>query len=179
MTERFVALVRGLNVATTRMKMADLVHLCEDLGLRDVTTYLQSGNVLFSSRGKPPQVATKLSTALSAALGKPMSALVLSGTELQRCVAENPFLDDPAWSTDQLHATLLAEPLTDAKLASLRQLPTGDDVWRAGPQVIYIACRGSYGKTKLSNSAIERKLGITATTRNWRTMRTLASAEAT
>lgn len=89
-----IALLRALNVGGTgKLPMAELRTLCEKAGLKDVRTYIQSGNVVVTSPLKPEQVKAKVEKALEARLGKHHRVLVRSLGELEKTEASNPFPD--------------------------------------------------------------------------------------
>jgi len=90
---RYVALVRGINVGGhSVIKMADLRERLASLGVDDVTTYIQSGNVLFSSpETNSEKVTAAIESALRAALGQPVTAFVKTRAELELAAAANPF----------------------------------------------------------------------------------------
>jgi uncharacterized protein (DUF1697 family) len=90
----YAALLRAVNVGGTgKLAMSDLRRLCEEGGLRDVTTYIQSGNVVFRSPRAEASVKKLLGQALAAQLGKPCGVLVRTAAELQQLLEQNPFPD--------------------------------------------------------------------------------------
>jgi uncharacterized protein (DUF1697 family) len=95
-TQRLVALLRAVNVTGTGMLlMADLRALCEELGFRDVRTYIQSGNVVCSTTLTTPKAKARLETALAKILGKPCLVMLRTADELEATLAANPFPDAP------------------------------------------------------------------------------------
>lgn len=88
----FVALLRAINVGGTgKLSMADLRRLCEKEGFQNVSTYIQSGNVVFTSPLAEAKVQAKLEKALAAKLGKPVAVLLRSRAELSKVLKQNPF----------------------------------------------------------------------------------------
>jgi uncharacterized protein (DUF1697 family) len=88
----FVALLRAVNVGGTgTLAMSDLKSLCEGLGLTDVRTYIQSGNVVFGSAWTQARIKTALEAALADRLGKHTGVLVRSATEMAAVLSCNPF----------------------------------------------------------------------------------------
>jgi uncharacterized protein (DUF1697 family) len=160
----YVALLRGINIGPRRrVAMADLRKLLESLGLEDVQTYVQSGNAVFRSRTKPDVKR------IEAELGQDIAVLIRTAKEMTAIVEQNPFLArgaDPA----HLHVTFL-----DGKPAGSLEPPPGatEEVEIVGREA-YLHFPDGYGRTKLTNAAFEKKLGVRATTRNWRTVTTLA-----
>lgn len=93
-TQRLVALLRAVNVTGTgKLLMTDLRALCEELGFRDVRTYIQSGNVVCSTTLTAPRVKARLEAALAKVLGKPCLVMLRTADELEATIAANPFPD--------------------------------------------------------------------------------------
>jgi uncharacterized protein (DUF1697 family) len=110
-----IALLRAVNVGGTgKLPMADLRALCEKAGLKDARTYIQSGNVVFTSALAAPAAKTTLERALAVRLGKPCQVLIRSAEELERIVAANPY---PEAAPNQLLVVFLdsAPPRTALK----------------------------------------------------------------
>jgi uncharacterized protein (DUF1697 family) len=173
---RFVAMLRSVNVGgRNRLAMADLRHLVSALGFGDVTTYVQSGNVVFSGSGSAPTVARAIGTRLGADLGLDVPVLVRTAPQLRAVLGGNPFVGG-AIDPKTVHVTFLAHRPTSDKVGELEALTGqfGDDRFEVGATHVYLHCPGGYGETKLNNTYLERRLGTTATTRNWRTVTTLA-----
>ncbi len=90
----YIALLRAVNVGGTgRLPMADLKAMCEEIGCRQVRTYIASGNVLFSSALSEQQVKAALQARLAVYAGKPIGVLVRTAAEMAGIVAKNPFPD--------------------------------------------------------------------------------------
>ena len=170
----YVALVRGINVGgRKRVAMADLRRLFEDLDAEDVRTYVQSGNVVFGSREPPNKLVRAVEEGIRRSLGLDVSVLVKTREQLAKIVEGNPFLAagaDPA----KLHVTFLAAEPAPRRIRGLDPKRFEPDEFRVAGQEIYLHCPNGYGRTKLSNTFFERELAVAATTRNWKTVTTLA-----
>src|SRR3712207_3453811 len=90
---RSVALLRGVNVGAAQMSMDRLRAVFEDLGHTDVTTYLRTGNVVFTAGGRAAAVAKGLERRIADDLGVETTVLLRTAAELTALVAANPFLD--------------------------------------------------------------------------------------
>lgn len=169
-------MLRSINVGgRNRLPMADLRTIVASLGFDDVATYLQSGNVVFSATGRATTAAKGIKEAISATAGLDVPVVVRSANELAGVLASNPFREFEAEPTT-VHVTFLdARPDPSALLALNRR---ADDFGRDRFEVIgtevFLSCPNGYGETKLTNAFLERHLGATATTRNWRTVSALA-----
>ncbi|MFU8870363.1 DUF1697 domain-containing protein [Micromonospora sp. SL4-19] len=168
---RYAALLRGVNVGATRIAMADLRRLVADLGHEDVKTYLQSGNVVFTSpTNDAGKLARGIERAIADELGLTVPVLVRSDAELAAVAEASPYAgrqDDP---TRLLVAFLAAAP-TKAKVAALT-VPGGENLEYAvtGREVFLHYPDGGYGRTKFTNAYLEKTLGVVATTRNWKSV---------
>lgn len=168
---RYVALLRGINLGgRARIGMGDLRQLFTDLGHADVTTYLQSGNVVFTSTdGEPSRLARDIEQRISSDLDVATTILLRTADDLARVVAASPYASREPDLT-KLHVTFLLDTPADARTARITA-PSGEsaEFWLAGREA-YLHCPDGYGRTKLNNAFFERHLGVAATTRNWRTV---------
>src|ERR1039458_6359994 len=154
---RYAALLRGINVGgNKKVAMAELRALLTGLGYADVTTYLQSGNAVFSS---PEQPAGAVGSAIAAAIER------------------GPLPGAPQNPSRFFVVFLSAEP--DPALArEIQQQSFGpDQIWVRGSEA-FLWCPNGAAETKLTNNLIEKRLGVTATSRNWNTVNKLASLAA-
>jgi uncharacterized protein (DUF1697 family) len=172
----YVAMLRSINVGgRNRIPMADLRALISSLGFGDVVTYVQSGNVVLTGSGSAPGVARTIEERITADLGLAVPVLVRTKQQLRRTLADTPFgqLDaDPK----TIHVTFLAERPDPALVAGLQAKAGtfGPDSFEVIGSEVHLHCPGGYGETALNNAFFERRLGVVATTRNWRTVTTLA-----
>ena len=170
---RYVSLLRGVNVGGQRkLKMADLRDLYESLGYEAVETYVQSGNVAFTSPGTedPARLAGDVTGAIASRFGYgDVAVLLRTANDLAEVVAGNPFVErgeDPA----RLAVTFLAGEPGGPNMTALDPAGYAPDELAPGRREVYLFCPNGYGRTKLDNAFFERRLGVAATTRNWRTV---------
>jgi len=168
----FVALLRGINVSGQKqIRMVDLLKRCEGLGLKDVRSYLQSGNLVFcTSRADLRKLAATLRTRITKDFGHDVEVLVLPAKELIAVASSNPLWPRLGGDEKLFHGTFLFQSVSEDRFRKLK-LPVqpGEQAVLVG-QVILLYCPHGYGRTKLSNSFFEKALGTRATTRNWRTV---------
>jgi uncharacterized protein (DUF1697 family) len=165
----YVALIRGINVANTQISMERLRNLCATSGFEDVRTYIQSGNVVFSSGESGASCGKALAGRLQRELGKPVGVVVRSARELATVVAKNPFLREKGVETTRLHVAFLAEKPKADRLKALKAVDWGRDRLLVGGNHIYLHCPDGFGRSKLATK-FERFLGVSATVRNWNTV---------
>ena len=168
-----VALLRGVNVGgRNRVPMADLRQLAAGLGWRDVATYVQSGNVLFTAEeADAGRLARALERAIAEHLHVRTRVVVLSRDELARVVADNPFPGET--NPRALHAVLSNE---DPGEEALERLASAERRARAkgGRDELRVVGRTVYLRTPdgLGNSEVAAQLARleTSTARNWATV---------
>lgn len=173
MKYNYIALLRAVNVGKTWIKMADLRQMLAAEGFQTVETYIQSGNVLFASNDAKSQCSRVIAELLEKACGTPVRVFVKNAKELAEVAAGNPFLDEPSIDPSTLHVTFLQEKPKRPTLAKLAEIHARDDRYAAVGDIIYLHCPNGYGRTKISNMALEKALEMSATTRNWKTVLTL------
>ncbi len=184
-----VALLRGINVGgRNKVPMADLREVVTSLGHTGVTTYIQSGNVLFSTADAD---TAKLAAALESAIGERFgiwsSVVVLSRDELAEVLASNPYPDEP--NPRLVHVVFLnAEPPEDllARIAAAESAAAakgGRDTVRVAGRALFVHTPDGYGISELAQALFriisapgkQKKLQLAATARNWATATKLLS----
>ncbi|MGC4849979.1 DUF1697 domain-containing protein [Micromonospora sp. DT15] len=176
---RYVALLRGVNVGSTRLAMADLRRIVTDLGHEDAQTYLQSGNVVFGSSVRDAEkLAAGIARALTDELALTVPVLVRSARELAAIAGGNPYADREDDPTRLLVAFLATAP--EKSTADALAVPGGENVsfTVTGREVFLHYVDGGYGRSKFTNAYLEKKLGVVSTSRNWKSVRALAGMAA-
>jgi uncharacterized protein (DUF1697 family) len=166
-----VALLRAVNVGGRNgLPMKDLAALCEAEGCRNVVTYIQSGNVAF---GATAALAKKLPAALEAAIraraGIDVPVIVRDAAALAAVARGNPFVASGVDATE-LHVGFLAATPTAARVAALDPRRSPPDAFVVRGREIFFRFPEGVGKSKLTVTYFDAKLGTTITLRNWRTL---------
>ena len=169
----YVAMLRGVNVGGNSLRMDWLRQACENLGWQNVRTYVQSGNIVFSSRGSALKLAQMLKETIDVQTRLPVTVVLRSAADMKKVVVDNPFLKQKGIDASKLHVTFLGKAPIKPALDRLDALAGTRDQYRLNGSELYLNCPVNYGETKLSNGAIEKVLGVGATTRNWKTVTTL------
>ena len=175
--ETCISILRGINVSgQKKILMADLRTLYENLHFENVKTYIQSGNVVFKSEEKLEGADTskKIEEAILKKYGFNVPVIIRSLLEINKVIDSNPFLSEKDINLKKLHVTFLSEIPSKEKLQDLKSVDFSPDEFAIKGKEIYLHIPVSYGETKLSNSFFEKKLKVTATTRNWNTVNKLA-----
>lgn len=170
---KYIAILRGINVGTGRkVPMADLRKLCESLGLQQVQSYIQSGNLVFElSNPEPiPELEARLQKAFSEAFGFEIPVLIRTSEEWTNSIAKNPFLKEENVDIDRLHLTFLKELPKSEMLEKIKGFQFLPDRYEIIGKNVFVFCAAGYGTSKLTNPFFESKLKVQATTRNWNTV---------
>ena len=173
--ERYVSILRGINVSgQKKIGMADLLKLYESLGLANVRTYIQSGNVVFESvQGRPDKLVRDIEQAIQNKYGFDVPVLVRTRAEIRATIRANPFLKEQGIDVSKLHVTFLEQVPEKSVVRKFDPGSLGQDRYSIKDANVYLYCPGGYGKTRLSNTFLEKQLGVRATTRNLKTVNVL------
>jgi uncharacterized protein (DUF1697 family) len=168
MSARHVSLLRGINVGGHNLiSMARLRALYEALGCEDVETYLQSGNVVFGRNRDPASVGRGVERAIKRELGLDIRVLDRSHAALLAIVAADPFHGvDPS---RQFVMFLSGRPGREIA-RELDHVRLGPDEAVLIREELHLHCPDGIGNSKLPGLLSEKRLGVAATTRNWRTV---------
>lgn len=168
---RYIALLRGINVGGhNKVRMADLKARFEELGFEDVSTYIQSGNVLFTGKSeKISALELRIEAGLEGVCGTGTRVIIRNGKCLAAVLADHPFngLPDEA----KTYVTFLKERYEDLKSGLT---PKGDaEILRITEGEVYWIAHPVEGLRGPANPLIETKNRVT-TTRNWAVVQKLA-----
>ncbi|HWE66835.1 MAG TPA: DUF1697 domain-containing protein, partial [Acidimicrobiales bacterium] len=172
----YVALLRSVNVAGHgRLAMADLKASFVSLGYRDVSTYIQTGNVIFSTPGRSTaRLRADIERQLETDFGRTPDVMVRTVADLARVINTSPYPKAGA-DPSRHHVTFLAQAPDRAHLADFSPPPSGRDELVIIGQEVYVHTPDGYANTKLTGTLLERRLGVTSTTRNWNTVTKLGA----
>jgi uncharacterized protein (DUF1697 family) len=171
----YISMLRGINLAGhNQISMLQLRASLEQLGFERVKTYIQSGNVVFkAAKIAPDKLSKKIEDKIRSDFGFSISVLSKTPDELAKTIQNNPFLKQPGIDPSKLHVTFLSGAPADLALKKLAAIHAHPDQFHCLDCDVYLYCPEGYGRTKLSNNAIEKLLSLRATTRNWRTVNKL------
>ncbi len=173
---RYVALLRGINVGgRNKVAMADLRHVAESLGHTEIVTYIQSGNMVFTSPDTSAGgLADALEQAIADRLGVQPTVVVLSRAELAQVIAGNPFPD--VTTPKCLHAVfrrddLGPEGITAVAAAQQRAQAKGsqDEAVVVG-RTLFMHTPDGMGRSELAAQLARSSAQAAGTARNWATV---------
>jgi uncharacterized protein (DUF1697 family) len=171
----YVSLLRGVNVGGHRkVRMAKLTDLYSSLGLSNVRSYLQSGNLVFESQETDrAQIVALLETEIEGFLGYPVTVILRDAADFQRIYHHNPFSTTRNENPKKLHVMFLANQSSTTYLDRLTIPDNVPDEFSVAGLEIYLFYPNGAGRSKLSSAFFERVLKVETTIRNWNTITSL------
>ena len=168
----YIALLRGINVSgQKKIPMAELRELLSKNDFKEVQTYIQSGNVIFKSLEKNiEKLELQMHHAIKAHFGFEVPVLIKTPRELQQIFDDCPFPEEKKVNS---YFTLLYDMPKQSLVVEASKLSYPNEEFIITDRCIYFYCSTGYGKAKYSNNFFERKLKITSTARNYKTMNKL------
>ena len=173
---KYVSILRGINVSgQKKIQMADLKALYETQGFESVTTYIQSGNVVFESADTD---RSNLKKAIERAVEKKYKFHVpvdIRTSQELKAIVENCPYEEAKFEENgtRVLVTFLQSTPSKQKQELLSEYVKSPERLAIQGTEVYLYCPNGYGKSKLTNTFLENKLGISATTRNWKSVKKL------
>ena len=169
-------MLRGINVSgQKKIKMADLKSLYHSMGFSNVETYIQSGNVIFDIGSESKiEIKSRIEKAIEEKYKFHVSVVIRTNHEIAEIIENNPFgpVDLVEDGTKVLVTFLSSKPAND-KISGINKYVVIPEKLVVVEKEVYLYCPNGYGKSKLSNTFLEKKLSVGATTRNWKTVHKL------
>ena len=167
----YISILRGINVSGHKLIKMDAIRKSYDqLGFQNITTYVQSGNIVFTSKKtKSDELAQKISEQIEEDYGFEVPVIVMTIDTLRQIIDDNPFLKDTGTERTFLHVTFLSSEPHNYDLRAIEEKKQKAEEIVVANKAVYLYCPNGYGKSKLNNRFLENKLRVGATTRNWKT----------
>jgi uncharacterized protein (DUF1697 family) len=171
----YISMLRGINVGGhNRIKMDQLRTSLEALGLAQVKTYIQSGNVVFkAAKISPAALSKKIENQILAQFGFPVSVISRRAEEIAATIENNPLLNQRGIDQEKLHVAFLSDAPAATALRKLADLTLAPDQSRALGKEVYLYFPNGVSNSSLWKHPLDRVLSVVTTTRNWKTVRTL------
>ncbi|NDV15119.1 DUF1697 domain-containing protein [Muricauda sp. TY007] len=170
MGNTFIGLLRGINVSgQKKIKMAELRSILEATGLKNAKTYIQSGNIVFDSDQVDKDILQeKIAATIHQHFGFDVPTLVVKKEDVKAILETNPFASKS--EENKLYYVLFKSTPKEDLVKEFNQLHFENEGYHITDKCVYLLCKNGYGKAKLNNNLIEKKLKVEATTRNHKTM---------
>jgi uncharacterized protein (DUF1697 family) len=166
----YIALLRGvMPTGKNKVPMAQLRSILTEAGFENVRTYIQSGNVLVDTKLSAKEVEMKVHELIKQHIGAHISVVVRTSGQLQKVLDANPFRD--GFDPSRVFYVLFKNRPNPIKVEALSALDFENEKMFIGTDEAYLYLPENAARSKLSNVFLERKLEITATTRNLNTMK--------
>jgi uncharacterized protein (DUF1697 family) len=163
-----VALLRGINVGgKNKLPMKELVDLFAKIGCKKVSSYIQSGNIIFeANKGLAVRVPELIASAIANRFGYRVPVILRSAGQLRDIRHNNPFLNSTL-DSEHLHVAFLAGAPKPSQISALEPNRSPPDQYVVRGQDIYLKLPNGVAKSKLNNAYFDSKLATTSTVRNW------------
>jgi len=172
---RYIAFLRAINVGGHNVKMDHLRELFETFGLTHIETFIASGNIIFDAKaGNVKNLEKNIENKLQGALGYEVSTFIRTDTELAEISKHKPFPQSQLDTAMALNIGFLAVEPDDAVKQKLMELRTDIDDFHVHKREIYWLCKKKQSDSKISNTVIEKKLGLKTTLRGMNTVNKMA-----
>jgi uncharacterized protein (DUF1697 family) len=167
-----ISMLRGVNVGGHNMiKMEALRALYESLGLKDPQTYVQSGNVVFRTKGQDlAALARRIENAIERSFGFRPAVIVRTPAELRDVIARNPFATRRGIDPSRLLVTFLVSDPTAEAREQILKIKAEPEELRINGRDLYTYYPNGMARPKLSWARIEKTLKTSGTGRNWNTV---------
>jgi uncharacterized protein (DUF1697 family) len=171
----YIAMLRGINVGGhKRIKMDQLRDSLEALGLQQVKTYIQSGNVVFKTATTSPAALTKkIESKILSQFGFPVSVICRTVHEIENIIKNNPFMNQAELDHEKFHVAFLSQVPAPAALKRLAGLTLAPDQSCCLGREVYLYFPNGHSGSTLWKHPLDGVLSVVTTTRNWRTVNTL------
>ena len=168
---KYVAFLRGTNVGgKNKIKMETLREVCSSLGFENVKTYINSGNIIFeTAETTDKKLAAKIETAIESEFGLKIKVIVRKIAEIEEIIKNNPFAGQFENEKD-LHVFFLEEKLSEEKRELLLSNNNENEQFAVRNREIFCLLRISVLDSLIGKDYIAKKLKVSATARNWRTV---------
>ena len=171
----FISLLRGINVSGYRViKMDALKSACSEIGLEKVRTYIQSGNLVFESNlSDIKEVSQSISRKIHESFGFDVPVITITAKELEQVIAANPFSKIESKDSAFFHVAFFSKMPAAQQVDKIQEIDLKRDEFALIGKAMYLYCPDGYSNSRLTNSFLEARLKVTATTRNWKTTNAL------
>lgn len=160
----YIVILRGINVSgKNSIPMVELRELVTIMGFQNVQTYIQSGNIILNSKLSKDQVIEKVKNGITSKFGYDVPVLARTIFEWEKAITNNPY---PTENHKIVSFTFLSDVPEET---TIEVNITNSDVYTVINDMVYMYCPDGFGRTKLTNNLFEKKLKVTATSRNLRT----------
>lgn len=170
-----ISMLRGVNLGGHhKIQMGELKVLYESLGLRNVQTYINSGNVIFKTAGRDlARLGRKIEDAIESRYGFRPDVILRTPAEMREAIARNPYASRPGLEPSKMAVSFLAAEPSQEAVEKVLAIEAEPEELRIDGRELYIYFPNGMARPKLSTALVERTLKTPGTSRNWNTVRKL------
>jgi uncharacterized protein (DUF1697 family) len=172
----FISFLRGVNMTGhNSIKMTDLSALYQKLGFIEPETFIQSGNVIFSTDKdtKVPEIASSIETAIKNTFSYDVPVMIRTLKEMRDLFNCNPYITEINFDPAKMAVIFLHETPSESQIQKVADVDYPPDKFSIIGNEIYTFCPNGFGRTKIYTNFFENKMKVTGTARNWKTVTTL------
>lgn len=166
-----IAFLRAINVGGHTVKMDRLRALFEEAGMREVSTFIASGNVIFEGDGDAPTLERELGGHLEKALGYQVGVFIRTPEELAAIVSHPPFTAEEAEKAATLYVCFLPSDPGAATARKVAAVSTPTQMLRVHGRELYWLCHTKISESDVDDRVLASTLGMPMTMRNLNTLR--------
>ena len=174
--QTYISFLRGVNMTGhNSIKMTELSALFNSIGLNDAETFIQSGNVIFRKAGRVPVSAlmVNIEKAILERFNFTIPVMIRTKRELSDLFTSNPFLGATDFDPAKMAVLFLHDEPSEKQIQKVTGIDYPPDKFKIAGREIFIYCPNGFGRTKLYTNFFEKKMGVTGTARNWKTITTI------
>ncbi len=173
----YIALLRGINVSGQKLlKMEELRKVFEDMGFKNVRSYIQSGNIIFEApKTKDETLSSKIEKQLDKVYGYEVTVVIRTIPELEEIIKKYPFSKVKGHEEGKIYAAFLNREPDKNNVKELISLSSKNEMFHLNGKNLYILVNVSFPESLMGKNIVEKKLKVRATVRNWNTVNKLAS----
>ncbi len=172
----YISFLRGVNMTGhNSIKMTDLAALYSNLGFIQPCTFIQSGNVIFSADKNRPvtDIVLAIENAIHDKYVYNVPAMIRTVPEMNSIITSNPYLTEPDFDPAKMAVVFLHDTVTESQKEKVAQVDYPPDKFTIIGNEIFTFCPDGFGRTKIYTNFFEKKMKVTGTARNWKTITTL------
>ena len=154
------------------IKMTELSMLYNDLGFTGIQTYIQSGNVIFRAKRETSvlEIEQRIEKEILSKFNYVIPTMVRTNMDVSLLFKRNPFLNEENFDAAKMAVIFLRETPSDSQINKVINISYPPDKFRISGKEIFIYCPNGFGKTKIYTNFFEKKMGVSGTARNWKTI---------
>jgi uncharacterized protein (DUF1697 family) len=174
--QTYISFLRGVNMTGhNSIKMTELAALYSELGFIKPETFIQSGNVIFSTDKEilVSEIAMVIETAIHNSFGYNVPVMLRTIHGMRNLLFSNPFLSEINFDPAKMAVIFLHDQITDSQIQKVADVNYPPDKFKIIGNEIYTFCPDGFGRTKIYTNFFEKKMNVIGTARNWKTITTL------